>query len=171
MRALFVGRFQPFHYGHLEAIKNILKECDEVIIVVGSSQFKNTIENPFSAMERIEMIKRTLNTHHIKQFRIIKVKDFNDDNKWVETVIKKSQKFDVVYSNNTYVREILKNRGYKIRKSKSRFKINGTNIRRMMINNKNWQRFVPKEVIEVIKKVDGVKRVKNVNKDESKAIL
>ncbi|HEX9914779.1 MAG TPA: adenylyltransferase/cytidyltransferase family protein, partial [Candidatus Bathyarchaeia archaeon] len=26
-----MGRFQPFHFGHLHAIQTILKECDELM--------------------------------------------------------------------------------------------------------------------------------------------
>ncbi|MEM2803284.1 MAG: adenylyltransferase/cytidyltransferase family protein, partial [Nitrososphaerota archaeon] len=33
-RAVFIGRFQPFHLGHLEAVKQILQECNELIIAV-----------------------------------------------------------------------------------------------------------------------------------------
>ena len=44
---LFIGRFQPFHNGHLQDIKNALKEVDELIIAIGSSQHFNTKENPF----------------------------------------------------------------------------------------------------------------------------
>ena len=39
-RALFIGRFQPFHNAHLADIKKILKENDEVLIAIGSSQEK-----------------------------------------------------------------------------------------------------------------------------------
>ena len=55
-RALFVGRFQPFHYGHLHAVESILKENDELLLVVGSAQMSHEPDNPFTAGERIEMI-------------------------------------------------------------------------------------------------------------------
>src|SRR2546426_11098675 len=35
---LLVGRFQPFHYGHLAAGKYALKQVDYLNIVVGSAQ-------------------------------------------------------------------------------------------------------------------------------------
>ncbi|HDM88409.1 MAG TPA: nicotinamide-nucleotide adenylyltransferase, partial [Candidatus Bathyarchaeota archaeon] len=41
-RGLFIGRFQPPHLGHLHAIKQALEECDELIIVIGSSQYSHT---------------------------------------------------------------------------------------------------------------------------------
>ena len=58
--ALFVGRFQPFHFGHLHAIKKILEESEELLIVVGSAQMSHEPDNPFTAGERLEMIGKTL---------------------------------------------------------------------------------------------------------------
>ena len=60
MRGLMMGRFQPFHLGHLELVKQILDECDEVIIAVTSSQFNYLEKDPFTAGERIEMIHNSL---------------------------------------------------------------------------------------------------------------
>ena len=59
-KGIYIGRFSPFHNGHLESIKNILTQVDEVIIVVGSAQLCYQIQNPFTAGERITMIKLAL---------------------------------------------------------------------------------------------------------------
>jgi nicotinamide-nucleotide adenylyltransferase len=53
MRGLMMGRFQPFHFGHLDLVRQILKECDEVIIAITSSQFNYLDKDPFTAGERI----------------------------------------------------------------------------------------------------------------------
>lgn len=45
-RGLFVGRFQPFHLGHLEAIKDTLGEVDELVIVIGSAQYSHDVDDP-----------------------------------------------------------------------------------------------------------------------------
>lgn len=169
MRALFVGRFQPFHMGHLEAIKNMLKECDEVIILIGSAQFKNTFKNPFSKNERMRMIKETLDVNGIERYRIITLNDLNNDYKWTKMVIKKSPDCDVVYSNNKLVRKLFKKFGYKIKKSRSRYNVNGTLIRRMMLNSNEWKRYVPRETLKIIKKIKGVERIRNLmKKNENK---
>ena len=60
MRGLMMGRFQPFHLGHLVLVKQILSECDEVIIAITSSQFNYLEKDPFTAGERIEMIHQSL---------------------------------------------------------------------------------------------------------------
>ncbi len=54
--ALFVGRFQPMHIGHLDAIEWILERYRKIIIVIGSSQESRTEENPFTFEERKEII-------------------------------------------------------------------------------------------------------------------
>ncbi|MBV9668355.1 MAG: adenylyltransferase/cytidyltransferase family protein, partial [Nitrososphaeraceae archaeon] len=60
-RGLFVGRFQPFHLGHLATIKFALSHIEELVVVIGSAQKSHEIRNPFTAGERIQMIKDSLN--------------------------------------------------------------------------------------------------------------
>ena len=59
-RGLIVGRFQPYHTGHHNAIKKILGKVDELIIVIGSAKQSHEQKNPFTAGERIEMISEAL---------------------------------------------------------------------------------------------------------------
>jgi nicotinamide-nucleotide adenylyltransferase len=59
-RGLFVGRFQPFQNGHLQAVKDALEEVDELIIVVGSAQYSHRLNDPFTAGERLTMIHAAL---------------------------------------------------------------------------------------------------------------
>jgi len=40
--ALIIGRFQPFHLGHLLLIKEAAKEADIIVIGIGSSQESRT---------------------------------------------------------------------------------------------------------------------------------
>lgn len=54
--AVFIGRFQPFHNGHLEIIREALKKAQNVIVAIGSSRAPRTIKNPWTFDERAEMI-------------------------------------------------------------------------------------------------------------------
>lgn len=49
---VFIGRFQPFHYGHLHVIKAALQVCARLIIIVGSANRAATVRNPFTYAER-----------------------------------------------------------------------------------------------------------------------
>lgn len=53
---MYLGRFQPFHNGHKSIVDKMLKECEKVLIVVGSAQEKGTVKNPFPSWERAIMI-------------------------------------------------------------------------------------------------------------------
>ena len=88
-KALFVGRFQPMHLGHLKVIKWILKKYDKVIIVIGSSQDSFTDKNPFTLEERKKMIQKTLRSEKIlkKKYSIIGIPDVYDDDVWVATAV------------------------------------------------------------------------------------
>lgn len=45
MSALIIGRFQPFHKGHLSVIKMVAEKSDSIIIGIGSAQLSHTFEN------------------------------------------------------------------------------------------------------------------------------
>ncbi|MDY6764546.1 MAG: adenylyltransferase/cytidyltransferase family protein, partial [Halobacteria archaeon] len=60
MRGFFVGRFQPFHRGHLHFTEEISTEVEGVIVGIGSAQESHTQHNPFTAGERVSMITKAL---------------------------------------------------------------------------------------------------------------
>ena len=53
---IYIGRFQPFHLAHMQTIKIALEHSDQVILALGSAQDERNIKNPFSALEREQMI-------------------------------------------------------------------------------------------------------------------
>ncbi len=160
---LFIGRFQPFHNAHLSDVKLALKECDRVIIAIGSSQESGTKENPFSYEEREKMIEKVLNTHKILDYDIIPVPDINDDKKWVDHVKKVIPEFGIVYTGNNFTEKLFKERGVKIRKIKLIEGINATEIRKRILHGNDWRELVPKEVSGYIENIDGINRIKKVN--------
>ena len=61
MRALIFGRFQPFHKGHLAIVEWAMdRGFDEIVFLVGMASENYTPRNPFTAGERIEMIRLSL---------------------------------------------------------------------------------------------------------------
>jgi bifunctional NMN adenylyltransferase/nudix hydrolase len=53
---VYIGRFQPFHDGHLETLKLAAETGKEVIVVIGSANSAPTPKNPWTAIQRQEMI-------------------------------------------------------------------------------------------------------------------
>ncbi|MEK6983096.1 MAG: nicotinamide-nucleotide adenylyltransferase [Nanoarchaeota archaeon] len=161
-RTLFIGRFQPFHNAHLADIKNILKEADEIIIAIGSSQEKNTLENPFSYNERKQMMVKVLNKYKIKNYKIYPAPDFYKDKKWVGYIKSVLPRCDFVYSGNPWTLKCFKKYDSKVRKIKLIKGVSSTIVRNMMIKNKNWQILVPKEVADYIDKINGLARIRKI---------
>jgi nicotinamide-nucleotide adenylyltransferase len=169
-RALYVGRFQPFHLGHLEAVKHILRNAEEIIIVVGSAQESHTLDNPFTAGERAYMIRIALNEAGIDpaKYYIIPVIDLDVHGIWVSHVCSYVPKFDVVYSNEPLTRRLFIESGFKV-ESIPFFKRNvcsATEIRRRMLANANWEELLPKSVVNFIKEIKGIERLKDLAKTD-----
>ena len=160
-RGLFIGRFQPFHLGHLQDIINALKDVDELVIGIGSSNEKHTKYNPFSVEERIEMIDLVLPNNEINNYTIFPIPDFHDDKKWVEHIETLVLEFDIVYTGNKWTERCFKGK-YKVKRVNMLKGVSSTIIRSRILNNKNWEKLVPKEVVDYLKKIDGIKRVKKI---------
>ena len=160
--ALIVGRFQPFHKGHLEVIKKVASECNRMIIGIGSAQYSHTRDNPFTAGERYEMIFNALKDEGIENFVIVPVEDLNIYSLWVAKVESICPPFSVVYSNNPATRRLFIEAGYEIRESPmyNRHEFSGTEVRRRMVSDGDWKSLVPKRVAEVLESIDGTGRVK-----------
>ncbi len=149
--ALFVGRFQPLHIGHLKVIKWILKKYDKVIIIIGSSQKSNTDRNPFTVEERKEMIKRTLKIEGIKKYEIIEIPDVYDDDTWVKSILEKA-KFDTVFTMNPWTKKCFEKFNIPVKEHPKFGGISASRIRKRIREGKEWEHLVPKEVAKIVKR-------------------
>lgn len=85
--AVFIGRFQPFHKGHEDIIKEALKRANKVMILVGSSFAPRSYRNPFTYAERIRMILDSFSYNDAARLEINPLQDFAyNDNQWVENI-------------------------------------------------------------------------------------
>ena len=168
-RAIFIGRFQPFHKGHLNTITQMINnpEVDEVIIGIGSSQYHHYLGNPFTASERTEFIKRTLK-NQIK-YQIVEIPDIHDFPKWAPHVESLTPKFEVVYSGNTVVKDLFEGRGYEVRAPKRNFDISGAQIRNAFVTGEDWFDLVQAGTRHVLFEIDGERRVRKLHDKHTKA--
>ncbi|MFX1298840.1 MAG: nicotinamide-nucleotide adenylyltransferase [Promethearchaeota archaeon] len=171
-RGLMIGRFQPFHLGHLKGIQQILEEVDELIILIGSAQYSHSFNNPFTAGERIEMVKAALaeNQIDLDYCYIIPLMDTNDNRIWVAHLVSSVPKFDVAYSHNALVKRLLTESKISVKSTDyfSREIYSATEVRKRMLNNENWEELVPKSVASIIKEISGVERIQEVGDTTTK---
>jgi nicotinamide-nucleotide adenylyltransferase len=165
MNALFIGRFQPFHKGHLMLIQNIINQYDELIIGIGSSQYSNTVDNPFSEDERKKMIEESLDKTDINNYKIASIPDIHDPPRWVSHVLSIVVDFDVVISNNSFTKHLFSKKGYVVKGTPyfNKDKYSGKEIRRRMINDEEWEDLVSVAVAKIIKDIGGIQRLKELS--------
>jgi nicotinamide-nucleotide adenylyltransferase len=164
-RALFVGRFQPFHHGHYYAIKKLLKKFSEVVVVIGSSEDSYSPENPFTCGERIEMMRACFTKGDLGRLIIVPVPDINDNRIWVEHVFMHIPNVDSVYSNNQLVKMLFSKHGILVNTIDfyDRGPKEGSNIRRMMADgDRTWTKHVPPKAVLCLDAVEAEPRIKKI---------
>ncbi len=165
VRAVFIGRFQPFHLGHAEAIKYALDNSDELLIVIGSAQKNHELENPFTTGERYEMIIRYLRTKDYKKpILITHMDDIVNHSLWVSNLRAYLPSFDVIFSNNRLVKILGEEAGIKVIPVPfyKREELMATKIREKIIRGEPWKELVPEPVYEYIKEIRGDIRIKEL---------
>lgn len=84
--AVYVGRFQPFHVGHLALLRRALALAPLCVVVIGSANQARTPKNPFTAAERAQMIGQALSADEHARLRFLPVRDHYDQARWVAAV-------------------------------------------------------------------------------------
>jgi len=157
VRALYIGRFNPPHLGHLEAVRFILSQPDisELVIGIGSAQESYTLSNPLTAGERCELVIAMIREIALQKpnyFLVIPIQDMNNNSLWVAHVLSICPSFDVVFSNNSLVRTLFENSGKKVESIPlvNRESYSGTTIRKRIENNLPWKQDVPPTVSRLL---------------------
>ena len=164
MDGLLIGRFQPFHVGHLAAVKFALTQVDRLSIGIGSSNRFNEKRNPFTAEERKEMIESSLEKSDLEKIKIYLVPDVNDHEKWTYGVDAIIPKYDIVFSNDDFTHTLYKKRGIKVVEVplKQREILSGTDIRQKIATNQKWDELVPDGTRKVLLKINAKDRLANL---------
>lgn len=163
---IYVGRFQPFHLGHLYAVRHALKEVRRLIIVIGSSQRSYEPRHPFTLGERMEMIRLATEEAHIppSRFIMVPVPDVEIHPTWVSLVEYSCPSFDMAFTNEPLTTRLLKEAGYRVVAVplQERNDLSGTSIRERMSRGMPWEHLVPRSVASYIKKVHGPERIREI---------
>jgi nicotinamide-nucleotide adenylyltransferase len=167
MRGLFIGRFQPFHFGHRYLVEEIATEIDEVVVGIGSAEESHTEENPFTSGERVHIVQDALHEMDVKTY-LIPIDDIEQNAMWVRHVEMLCPMFDAIYSNNPFVERLFEEAGYEVRGTplRNREEYRGAEIRRRMIDGDQWEHLVPDPVVEAVEEIGGVGRLRKITADD-----
>jgi nicotinamide-nucleotide adenylyltransferase len=156
--------------GHLLVLKYILKHVDELVIVIGSAQYSHRMDDPFTTGERLTMIHNALREANMPVERcwIVPVRDVNVHMLWVAEIVGYTPKFDVVYANEPLTRRLFSEAGFKVNSIpyQKREIYSASEIRKRMLANKNWESLVPESVAKFVNEIDGVQRLRDLNKTD-----
>lgn len=166
-RGCFLGRFQPFHLGHLRVAETIESELDGLVVVVGSAGASHSVDDPFTGGERVRMVRQALSALDLPVYAI-PVEDVDRHATWVRHVEAMTPAFDVVYANNPLVLRLFEEAGRPVKRVEmhDRDRLEGTRIREAMLAGGEWRTLVPDPVVAVIEDVDGIERIRAVDRTD-----
>ncbi|HYB03020.1 MAG TPA: nicotinamide-nucleotide adenylyltransferase [Nitrososphaerales archaeon] len=151
---IFIGRFQPFHLGHLSTVKFALEKVKHLYIVVGSSQKSHELKNPFTAGERILMIRNTLNTEKVdpSRYLIIPVPDATGHAVWTAFIDQVVPAYQVVFSSDRLTLQLYREKGVPTIEPPllDRPQYSATEVRKRIIEGGKWKTLVPSSVVKII---------------------
>ena len=103
-----------------------------------------------------EKISKNVSLHYIP--------DVDDHSKWTHLVDEIIPEYDVVFSNDDFTHELYSKRGKSIISVdlKSRSDLSGTNIRNLILNDQNWEEFVPIGTMNVLPEINAKKRLEDL---------
>jgi nicotinamide-nucleotide adenylyltransferase len=164
MNGLIIGRFQPFHLGHVAAVRFALETVDDLSIGIGSSNRSNERRNPFTADERKEMILSSLDKGILDRVKIYYIPDVNDHDRWTYHVDEIVPKYDVVFSNDDFTHDLFKKRNVKVIAVPlaKREVLSGTEIRAKIASDQSWSEFVPGGTRKVLLRINARDRLRNL---------
>ena len=173
---LLIGRFQPFHNGHMAIIKQMFDKCDEVIIVIGSAEKSHTKYNPFTASERYQMIHESIKEdeflkHGLSKIHIIPIQDIDRYILYAKHIESLVPPFDVIYTCNPVIEMLFTD--YKIVAPEITYmndtnRISGTIIRKgtKHIKDEYWKGLLPTGTLKIMDKINGVDRLNNIARSD-----
>ena len=169
--ALVVGRFQPFHHGHLALVRHAVDRHGHVVVAIGSAEQSHTPANPFTAGERYEMVREALREAGIlERVSIVAVPDVNRNPLWVAHVKAWCPPFDVVITNNALPTQLFRDAGFAVEAFPlvDRNALEGTHLRDLLRAGGDWRAHVPAAVARVLDRIRAEERLRTLAGSDAK---
>jgi nicotinamide-nucleotide adenylyltransferase len=173
VRGVLIGRYQPFHRGHLAVVREIrgARPDEPLILGVGSAQASYTWTNPFTAGERVELIEAALGEAAIGGVAVVPIPDIDRHALWVAHVESLLPKFERVYTNNPLTRTLFERSGYVVESPAlvERERWEGAKVRVALADDRGWKELLPPGVARLLGEWHAPQRLALLRPDPERA--
>ncbi len=164
---MLFGRFQPFHRGHVAITRWVLEDVgfDEIVFLVGMASENYTPRNPFTAGERIEMIRLSFKDEGLPLDKAITatIQTLETSVGSVHYVLSYVPRVEVILTRNPVISKIFVDAGIRVMQPPffNREEWRGEVIREKIARgDSSWKDAVTPSTAEFIEEIGGVERIR-----------
>ncbi len=162
MNGLLIGRFQPFHLGHLAALRFALPKVDKLWLGLGSSNKPMEKNNPFSVDERKKMILSSIEDSIKNKISIFPIPDLDNHVKWIQNIDTIVPDYEIIFSNDPMTDHLYSKRKIQVITIPflKRDQLSGTRLRDLIKSDQKWDDLVPEGTKLLLENLDAKNRLK-----------
>jgi len=162
MNGLLIGRFQPFHLGHLAALRFALPKVDKLWLGLGSSNKPMEKNNPFSVDERKKMILSSIDDSIKNKISIFPIPDLDNHVKWIQNIDTIVPDYEIIFSNDPMTEHLYSKRKIQVTAIPflKRDQLSGTRLRDLIKSDQKWDDLVPEGTKILLENLDAKNRLK-----------
>ena len=110
------------------------------------------------------MILLSIEPSIANRIKIFNIPDVDNHEKWTFEINQIVPKYDIVFTNDEFTKTLFEKHQINVIQVtlKDREKFSGTNIRQLILDDKNWQDLVPQGTRKVLDKINATDRLKNL---------
>ena len=162
MNGLLIGRFQPFHLGHLAALQFAIPKVDKLWLGLGSSNKPIEKNNPFSIEERKKMILSSIDDLIQNKISIFPIPDLDNHVKWIQNIDTIVPDYEIIFSNDPMTEHLYSKRNVQVIAIPflKRDQLSGTRLRDLIKSDQKWDDLVPEGTKLILENLDTKNRLK-----------
>ena len=162
MNGLLIGRFQPFHLGHLAALQFAIPKVDKLWLGLGSSNKPIEKNNPFSIEERKKMILSSIDDSIQNKISIFPIPDLDNHVKCIQNIDTIVPDYEIIFSNDPMTEHLYSKRNVQVIAIPflKRDQLSGTRLRDLIKSDQKWDDLVPEGTKLILENLDAKNRLK-----------
>ena len=162
---ILIGRFQPLHKGHVNAIEFARDNSERLFVIVGSAEKSNQERNPFSFEERKRMIGLALKGKKLQDnISIVPINDARNHTEWIKSIKNTIGEYNLIFTNDELTEKLFKEDGAEVLNVPllDRKELSATEVRKRLQLDKEWKSLVTPEIAQHLTEINAVERMKSI---------